>query len=160
MAKQVAAALEVPHIELDALHWLPDWQERPDSEFREFVASAVSAERWVVDGNYNMVRDIVWQRATTLAWLNLSVPVAFWRALSRTVTRRFGHRTIFSGNKESIRQAFFNRDSMILWVIKTFHERRRSTRQVFDGDGFPGLHRVELRNQGDADRFLASLKDI
>ncbi|MCH2504289.1 MAG: AAA family ATPase [Dehalococcoidia bacterium] len=48
MAKQVAAALEVPHIELDALHWLPDWQERPDSEFRELVASAVSAERRVV----------------------------------------------------------------------------------------------------------------
>ena len=45
MAKQVAAALEVPHIELDALHWLPDWQERPDSEFRELVASA---ERRVV----------------------------------------------------------------------------------------------------------------
>ena len=159
MAKQVAAALEVPHIELDALHWLPDWQERPDSEFRELVASAVSAERWVVAGKYNMVRDIVWQRATTLAWLNLSVPVAFWRALSRTVTRRFGRRTLFSGNKDSIRQVF-SRASMILWVIKTFHERRRSTRQVFDGDGFPGLHCVELRNQGDADRFLASLKDI
>ncbi len=45
MAKQVAAALEVPHIELDDLHWLPDWQEGPDSEFRELVASAVSAER-------------------------------------------------------------------------------------------------------------------
>ena len=35
MAKQVAAALQVPHIELDVLHWLPEWQERPDSEFRE-----------------------------------------------------------------------------------------------------------------------------
>ena len=120
----------------------------------------MSAERSVVDGNYNMVRDIVWQRATTLVWLNLSFPVVFWRALSRTVTRRFGRRTFFSGNKESIRQAFLNRDSMILWVIKTFHERRRSTRQVFNGDSFPGLRRVELRNQGDADRFLASLKDI
>ena len=120
----------------------------------------MAAERWVVDGNYNMVRDIVWQRATTLVWLNLSFPVVFWRALSRTVIRSFGRRTIFSGNKESIRQAFFSRDSMILWVIKTFHERRRSTRQVFDGDDFPGLHRVELRNQGDAARFFASLKDI
>ncbi|MEE3004469.1 MAG: hypothetical protein VX638_03330, partial [Chloroflexota bacterium] len=33
IAKQVAAALQVPHIELDALHWLTKWQERPDSEF-------------------------------------------------------------------------------------------------------------------------------
>jgi adenylate kinase family enzyme len=160
MAKQVAAILQVAHIELDALHWLPEWQERPDSEFRELVASAVAAERWVVDGNYNMVRDVVWQRATTLVWLNHSFPVVFWQAVSRTVIRSIGHRTLFSGNKESIRQAFFSRDSMILWVIKTFHERRRSTREVFDGDEFPGLHRVELRNRADANRFFTSLRDI
>ena len=63
MAKRVAATLQTPHIELDALHWLPDYQERPDDEFRELVSSIVAEERWVVDGNYNMVRDIVWQRA-------------------------------------------------------------------------------------------------
>lgn len=159
MAKQVATALQSPHIELDDLHWLPEWQERPDSELRDLVSSAVAAERWVVDGNYNVVRDIVWQRATTLVWLNYSFPVVFWRALSRTVIRSLGRRILFSGNKESIRQAFFSRDSMILWVIKTFHQRRRSTREVFDGVDFPDLHRVELRNRGDADRFLVSLKE-
>ena len=110
MAKQVAAALELPNIELNALHWLPDCQERPDSEFRELVASAVSAERSVVDGNYNMVRDIVWQQATTLAWLNLSVPVVFRRAFSRTVIRSFGRQTILPGNKETFKRSFFSRD--------------------------------------------------
>ena len=159
MAKQVAASLQIPHIELDALHWLPDWQERPDSEFRELVSSAVAEERWVVDGNYNMVRDIVWQRATTLVWLNYSFPVVFWRAVSRTVIRSIGRRTLFSGNKESIRQAFFSKDSMILWVLKTFHNRRRATRAILDADEFPVLNRVELRNQGDANRFLDSLRD-
>ena len=160
MAKHVAAILQVPHIELDALHWLPEWQERPDSEFRELVSSAVARERWVVDGNYNVVRDVVWQRATTLVWLNHSFPVVFWRAVSGTVIRSIGRRILFSGNKESIRQAFFSRDSMILWVIKTFHDRRRSTREVLDGDEFPGLHRVELRNRADANRFFTSLRDI
>ena len=160
MAKGVAAALEVPHIELDALHWLPDWQELPDGEFRGLVSSAVAAERWVVDGNYNMVRDIVWSRATTLVWLNYPFPLVFWRACSRTAIRSIGRRTLFSGNKESIRQAFFSKDSMILWVIKTFHDRRKSTREIFDGDDYPDLHRVELRNQRDANRFLVSLRGI
>ena len=43
MAKHVAAILQVPHIELDALHWLPEWQERPDSEFRGLV----SVRQWL-----------------------------------------------------------------------------------------------------------------
>ena len=51
IAKQVAAALQVPHIELDALHWLTKWQERPDSEFRGLVSSSVAADCWVVYHN-------------------------------------------------------------------------------------------------------------
>ena len=52
IAKQVVAALQVPHIELDALHWLTKWQERPDSEFRGLVSSSVAADCWVVYRNY------------------------------------------------------------------------------------------------------------
>ncbi len=40
--KQVAATLQVPHIDLDALHWLPKWQENPASEFKELVSSSVA----------------------------------------------------------------------------------------------------------------------
>lgn len=158
MAKQVAAILQAPHIELDAIHWLPDWQERDHDEFREMVTIAVAADRWVVGGNYNAVRGIVWPRATTLVWLNYSFPVVFWRGFSRTVVRSIGRRIIFSGNRESVRRAFFSTDSMILWVLKTFHNRRRSTRAIFDGEEFPGLKRVELRNQIEANQFLTSLR--
>ena len=42
IAKQVVAALQVPHIYLDAHHWLPKWQENPDSGFRELVSSSVA----------------------------------------------------------------------------------------------------------------------
>ena len=52
ITKQVAAALQVPHIELDALHWLTKWQERPGSEFRGLVSSSVAADCWVVYRNY------------------------------------------------------------------------------------------------------------
>ena len=54
MAERVAVTLQAPHIELDAIHWLPDWQERDDDEFRELTQVAVAADRWVVDGNYNV----------------------------------------------------------------------------------------------------------
>jgi len=69
LAKNIAAALAIPHIELDALHWDPDWRglsvTDPD-EFIRRVAAATAGDAWVVDGNYGLVRALTWRRATHL----------------------------------------------------------------------------------------------
>ena len=52
-------------IDLDYLHWEPNWAEAPDEVFRERVENAISARAWVVAGNYHVVRDIVWAKAQT-----------------------------------------------------------------------------------------------
>lgn len=31
LARRLSEALSLPYIEMDALLWLPDWQERPDA---------------------------------------------------------------------------------------------------------------------------------
>ena len=61
-ARQLAGILDYAHIELDALHWGPNWTAQP--EFPELVRGAIIADNWVVDGNYRTVRDQVWARAT------------------------------------------------------------------------------------------------
>lgn len=76
LAARLAAALGYPHIELDTLHWLPDWQERSLEDFRTRVTAAAAGETWVADGNYSKVRDILWRRATSLVWLNYSRAIA------------------------------------------------------------------------------------
>jgi adenylate kinase family enzyme len=48
----LAARLGVAHVELDALHWLPGWKERPNEEFQALVEQALTADGWVFDGNY------------------------------------------------------------------------------------------------------------
>jgi adenylate kinase family enzyme len=45
-AASLARLLQVPHIELDALHWRPGWIAAPPDEFRAAVAAATSAEGW------------------------------------------------------------------------------------------------------------------
>ena len=157
LAGRVAGILGVPHIELDAIHWLPDWQERPTEEFRELTALAVAADQWVVDGNYSMVRDIVWARATSIIWLNYSFPLVLWRALSRTITRSVRGQVLFSGNKESLRTAFLSRESIIWWVITTYYRRRREYPVLFQNQEFRHLNIIELRKQREADAFLSSL---
>ncbi len=160
MARRVAARLQAPHIELDAIHWLPHWQERDNDEFRELVSTAVAADRWVVDGNYRQVQDIVWPRTTAVVWLNYSFPVVFWRAFRRTLIRSFGRQTLYSGNRETIRQTFFSRESMLWWVLTTFRSRRKRYRAIFDDRDYPGMEFIELRCQRDANRFLTSRRDI
>ena len=119
----------------------------------------MAAERWVVDGNYAMVRDIVWPRATTIVWLNYSFPLVFWRAFRRTFIRSVGRKTLFSGNRETIKMAFFSKESILWWVITTFRRRRKQFRAILDGGEFPHLERIEFRNPRDADQFLISLRE-
>ena len=87
LARQLSRVLEAPHVEMDAIHWMPGWQERPVDEVRRMAGEAAAAERWVMDGNYSAVRDIVWGRATAVVWLNYPFRVVLWRCLRRTITR-------------------------------------------------------------------------
>lgn len=63
LARRIARTLDMPHVELDALYWGPNWSECPTDEFRERVRERVGGDRWVVDGNYAKARDVVLSRA-------------------------------------------------------------------------------------------------
>ena len=72
LAARLAAKLQISHTELDNLHWLQDWHERPDTEFRELVDVATPQSAWVIDSGYPVLRDLVWGRADVIIWLNYS----------------------------------------------------------------------------------------
>ena len=157
LARQLSRALGSAHTELDAIHWKPGWQERPVDEVRQMASEAASGERWVMDGNYRSVRDIVWGRATTVVWLNYPFRVVLWRALSRTTRRVITQEELFSGNRESFRQSFLSRDSIILWAITSHRRVRQEYRRILDGGEFPHLRVIELRRPAAARALLASL---
>ena len=158
LAKQIAGELGIQHVELDAIHWAPNWVQRPPEELRKLTAAVLAQDRWVVDGNYRVVRDIVWERATTVIWLDYSFPVVFYRALCRTLARSLTGQELFSGNRESLAKAFLSKESILLWVITTFHRRRREFQQIIRNDQFSGLKFVRLRNQRDTNRLIGSLQ--
>jgi hypothetical protein len=112
-AQVLAQIMNFPHVELDALHWQPNWTPRPPEEFRALTADALAQGCWITDGNYGSVRDLVWSRATTVIWLNYSFPIVLWRALTRTIRRVLTQEELFSGNRESLRMAFLSRESIL-----------------------------------------------
>ncbi len=159
LANSLSKKLGSPHIELDTIHWLPDWVPRPVEEFRKLTSVAIAEESWVVDGNYSSsVRDLVWPRATALVWLNYPFRVVIWRAWRRTISRVITRKELYSGNRETFAMAFFSGDSILWWVITTFHRRKREYRAIFQSGDFHHLGVIELKRPADADRLLQSLQ--
>ena len=70
VARQIAHRLRIPHVELDALYSGLDRTPVPLPLFCRRVTDAISRNAWVADGNYNVVRDLVWHRAKALVWLD------------------------------------------------------------------------------------------
>ena len=125
LAAYLARRMGVPHIELDALHWAPNWTEVPDELLRERVEQASAGDGWVADGNYNAVRDILWPRAEMVVWLDYTLPRILWRLTVRTFFRVARREELWNGNRESVRTWLFSRDSLYLWALQTYGKRRK-----------------------------------
>ncbi|KAB2876038.1 MAG: AAA family ATPase [Burkholderiaceae bacterium] len=155
-AQSLAQRIGANHIELDTLHWAENWTIRPREQFVEAVRLAAASERWVADGNYSVVRDVLWSRATHVVWLHFSRTVVFSRILWRTVQRVFTRAPLWHGNRESFAQAFFSRQSILLWSITTYSKNVRKYTQLRGEGAFAHLHWVVFRKPAEAERFLAT----
>jgi adenylate kinase family enzyme len=125
LAGLLARRLALPHVELDSLHWGPDWTPVPPEVFRARVSQALQCPRWVCDGNYSPVRDIVWAKADTIIWLDYPLVVIMWQLLGRTFRRALARQELWQSNRESFRMSFFSQDSILLWALKSHGRRRR-----------------------------------
>jgi adenylate kinase family enzyme len=59
-AGEVAGALGLKFVDLDALFWKPNWQRNERAEFRAKIVEATTGTGWVVAGNYVQHRDLTW----------------------------------------------------------------------------------------------------
>jgi len=156
-ATRLAKVLDQPTTDLDELFWAPQWQAKPLQEFRRLTEAVASSERWVVSGNYSDVRAILWPRATAVIWLNYGLAVVLWRALTRTARRVATRQTLWHGNRESFRRSFLSRKSILVWVMSTFHGRRRQFGELRAAAAYPHLSWVEFKRPADAERFVRLL---
>jgi len=119
LARRLAALIGAPSVELDGHRHQAGWTELPDDDLRARVAELCAGDRWVVDGNYDAVRDLVWARADTVVWIDLPR----WRVTARVVRRsawRLATRTeLWNGNREHLR-AVLSRDPARSPVVASF----------------------------------------
>ncbi len=158
LATRLARRLGVAHVELDSIFHLAGWRELSADDFRTAVLAATAAAGWVVDGNYSAVRDLVWDRADTVVWLDLPRPLVMRRITWRTLMRMITRRRLWNGNRESLRNLFSTdpERSIILWAwIKHAEYRARYADAMVD-PRWSHLRFVRLTSARAAEQFLAS----
>jgi len=157
LAREIARRLGYRHVEMDSLHWEPNWQETPLDVFRARVAHALRGDNWVIDGNYSKVRDVVWGRADALVWIDYALPVIFWRLWWRTVRRVVTREHLWGTNREGWR-AFVGRDSLFLWVLSSRPRHRRDYPALLQRPEYAHLALTHLHSPRETEEWLSRLK--
>jgi adenylate kinase family enzyme len=157
LARRLAEIGGMPHIELDALHWEPNWTPADPAIFRARVDAALSGEEWVVDGGYAQVRDLTWGRAEHLIWLDYSITRALWQVTLRTFRRRARNEVLWGTNREQLRMFFFSRESLYWWIVKSHRSRRRRYPGYFRRPELRHLTVARLRTPRETNAHVAEL---
>ena len=159
LAVAIARRLGLPHVELDALFWGPDWTPVPDELFRLRVTEAATGDSWVIDGGYSIIRPIIWARADTIVWIDYPMPLVLARWARRTLIRIRSGQEFWpgTGNRETLRNAFKS-DALLWWILRTHHRRRRTMAEAMSSR--PDLEWVRLRSPKEAERWLARLQPV
>ena len=156
LGRSLAAALGAEFLELDSVQHQADWEPLPTEEFRRRVAAAVAGERWVLDGNYSRVRDLVWARADTVVWLDLPRRTAMRRVIWRSFRRVAGRVELWNGNRERWRNLFTlnKEESVVAWAWQTHASNRVKFEAAMADPLNSHLRFVRLRSPASARRFL------
>jgi adenylate kinase family enzyme len=159
LGTRLAAALGVPDVELDRLYWKPGWVESPIEEFRARIAETLAgAKGWVINGNYNKVRDCTWGACDTIVWLDYSRFVVMARVLWRTVARVALRRRVCNGNVETFRQSFLSRDSIIRWAWTSYARRRAQCLEYIAHPEYPTAQFIVIRKPRHVEAFVRAFE--
>lgn len=123
LARRIGVALDIPHVELDALFHGPGWTRLPD--FEKQVRRLVAQPAWVTEWHYSQARPLLARSADLLVWLDLPRAVVMRQVVARTVSRRLRRTQLWNGNVEGpLWRAVVRRDGIIRWAWRTYHPTR------------------------------------
>ncbi len=156
LARELAACLGVPHVELDSLYFGPGFETAPMPVLRERTSAAVAGERWVIDGNKSAVRDVVWPRADTVVWLDYPVAVSLWRLGRRAVRRTSSLKaeSAASEDRAALPKQMLLAARGVTTALRSHAGQRREYPRMFAAPQNQHLQVVRLRSSRETRRWL------
>ena len=126
LGKKLAKELSIAQIDLDDLHFLPNWVEKKNELFINEVNDAVDGlDEWIVSGSYQTVlKDTLWEKASIIVWLDYPLNLILRRCFIRTFNRIFYKEKCCGENYESLSRMLF-KENMFVWIFKTYWKRKK-----------------------------------
>ena len=154
LAQRIAAVLALPVIDLDDVSWQPGWVPISKEQLHRSVDRLTAGPAWVINGNYSLLRDLVWSRADAVIWLDYPLPLVLRQLLRRTCRRIWAKESVCGGNVETVSR-FFSKDSIMLWLFKSYWKKRREYGMCFASPStYPQARFVRLRSREQMVNFL------
>ncbi|XVV11121.1 adenylate kinase [Actinoplanes sp. CA-131856] len=155
LAARIGERLGLPYHSIDDLMWEPGWVEVPDEIQRDRIRAVCAADAWVIDAAYQKWAEIVLRRADLIVGLDMARHVSYFRLLRRSLTRLVRRTETCNGNRESFRNLFLDRDSLLYFHFRSWGRKRARMRRWQADPDFPRT--ILLRSPGEARDWLASL---
>ncbi|MFD5815923.1 adenylate kinase [Streptomyces sp. NPDC127038] len=156
LARVLSTRLGLPYHEMDALYFDgPGWSV--NDGLTDDVTALVAEPRWVVDSlGYPEVRDLLWERADTVVWLDYPRRVVMPRVLRRSLKRTVTREALFGGNRETWR-GWLSREHPAWWAWSQHGPRHREIAHRLADPRFAPLETHHLGRPQDTETWLASL---
>jgi adenylate kinase family enzyme len=159
LAERLAGRFNLDFIELDALHWEPNWQGAPLEVFRARVEKATQSEKWIVAGNYQVVRDLIWPKAEAIIWLDYPLLTVLWQLTRRNFKRWWTQELLWGTNREPLWNHFklWSEESLYYWLFKTYWRRKREYPMLLSQPEHQHLKLIRFRNPRETEKWLENL---
>lgn len=159
LAKTLSEKFQLNRIELDSLFHQQNWQPLDESEFRTQVALQIQNEKWVFDGNYSVVRDLILNACDTIICLDYSRRFVMWRLFKRTISRIWNKTELWNGNREKFWFMFSpNKEkNLLLWAWTTHKRRSVQISQMMQDQTLSATTRLRFRTAKETETWLNSL---
>ncbi|MGP3690248.1 adenylate kinase [Streptomyces sp. IBSNAI002] len=156
LARALGSRLGLPCHEMDALHFNgPGWAT--NDMLVEEVSELAAGPRWIVDSiGHPDVRDLLWERADTVIWLDYRKSVVMPRVLRRSLRRTVTREVLFGGNRESW-AGWLSREHPVWWAWSQHGARHREVERRVRDPRFAPLGTLRFTHPDETAAWLASL---
>lgn len=144
LARLLATRLNLPAYHMDKeVYWLPGWVERDRDDQVSQVARIAANDAWVFEGNSSSTFHIREARADLLIWLDMPLPLRFWRITRRAIMQN-GQTRVDMAEGCPERLALLPR---FWWfVLSTASESHREQGAFFEKTNLP-KHRLRTKQE-------------
>ena len=122
LAKQISEILDVQFFPSDDFYWEAGWKITPYDKVLEQVKMVISRKEWILDGNFETERELVWKQSDSIVWLDYSLTVILWQVITRNVKWLITRQTTWSGNK----MTFQRLSSGVRHTIKSYSKKKKN----------------------------------